>query len=339
MKLKNIPVAQIHFDLRNPRTDAADDLEELAASMQGGAFVVQPPILIPFDDGFRVLVGERRVRAAMAAGAKKIACLVQDDVVNALDAHTMRVVENLHRKDLNPIDHAAALRVSWLIANARELGVEEDANAILDNPATSVLAAIPKLDQLMLDEGFTPTAPAKTWENVLDELGVEMSADRRRKLLRVLAIPTDVQEKLQQVEISEAAVRALGKLPEEDQRDVADHLLEKPELARRVRRIARAVDEQDYSVEEAIAEAEGRIVDDDEHEGEDEEPFDALTFENDAVIADAVLRFLENANQLVASLSVVQQEAPTLLDIPDPWRAYYRQAMEMVRAQIVDIKN
>lgn len=331
MKLQIVSIEKIRFDPHNPRTDAADDLDELAASMQGGALIVQPPILIPFGDDYRILVGERRVRAAIAAGAKEIACLVQDDGINALDAHTMRVVENLHRKSLNPIDHAAALRVSWLLANARALGVEEAAEIILGNPETSVLAAIPKLEQLLLNAGFTPTAPARTWGSVLDELGVEMSADRRRKLLRVLSIPTDVQEKLQRVEITEAAVRSLGRLGEDQQREVADHLLVNPDLARSVRRIARAVDEQDYSVEEAVAEAEGRIVDD---EHEDEEPFDALTFENDAVIADAVLRFLENANQLVGSLSVIRQEAPELMDIPDPWRAYYQQAEKMLKEEL-----
>lgn len=332
MNLQTIPLDQIHFDARNPRTDGAEDLEELAASMQGGSLIVQPPILTQTKQGYCVLVGERRVRAAKASGAEEIACLVREEEINALDAHHIRLVENLHRKALNPIDHAAALRVSWLVANAKELGEGERAERILANLEISVLASIPKLEQLLDGIGFTPTAPAKTWEQVLDDLGVAMSADRRRKLLRVLSIPTDVQEKLQKIEISEAAVRSLGKLGEEEQREVTEHLLENPELARSVRRIARAVNEQDYSVEEAIAEAEGRAFG--IAEPEEELYPDSLDFESDQVVADAVLRFLETANQLVSSLVLIRKEAPSLLDIPDPWRAYYQQSMEMLKEEI-----
>ena len=333
MKLFAIPVEQILFDPRNPRTDAADGLEELSASMQGGDLIVQPPILLQDEDVYRVLVGERRVRAAKAAGVETLLCLVQEDGLSALDAHRVRLVENLHRKALNPIDYAAALRVSWLIANAKALGVGEEAEKILANPANSVLAAMPLLKKLLDQAGFVPTAPARTWEVVLDELGVAMSADRRGKLLRVLAVPTDVQEKLQEIEISEAAVRALGKLPEEQQREVTDHLMENPDLARRVRRIARAVNEQDYSVDEAIAEAEGRTFDD-EHQGDHEE-YPPLSFENDQVVADLVLGFLESANQLVARMTALQQEAPSLLDIPDPWRAYYQQSLAMLQEELI----
>jgi ParB-like chromosome segregation protein Spo0J len=332
MKLKSIPIEEIYFDSRNPRTDAAEGLDELVASMQGGELIVQPPILILAERGYRVLVGERRVRAAKASGAEEITCLVQEVEISAVDTHRVRLVENLHRKALSPIDYAAALRVSWLVANARELGAKEGAEAILADPGSSVLDALPKLEQLLVEVGFTPTAPARTWEQVLDELGVAMSADRRRKLLRVLAIPQDVQVKLQEIEISEAAVRALGRLEEDQQREVTEHLLEKPELARRVRRIARAVGEQEYSVEEAVAEAEGRIIGGEE--SEDEELHPPLSFEDDQAVADAVLRFLENANQLVASLSLLQKEAPSLLDIPEPWRAYYQQSLAMLREEL-----
>ena len=332
MKLIVVPIEKISFDPRNPRTDATDGLEELSASMQGGNLIIQPPILLQEGQAYRVLVGERRVRAAILAGVNEIACLAQEEEISALDAHRVRLVENLHRKALNPIDHAAALRVSWLVANAREMGEAERAEKILADPEGSVLDAIPKLEKLLDDAGFTPTAPAKTWESVLDELGVAMTSDRRRKLLQVLAIPTDVQEKLQEIEITEAAVRALGKLPEEQQREVTEHLVENPNLARRVRRIARAVKEQDYTVDEAVAEAEGRTFLDESDDDKNDYP--PLSFESDQVVADLVLGFLESANQLVARMTALQQEAPSLLDIPDPWRAYYQQSLAMLQEEL-----
>ncbi len=329
MKLIAVPVGQIAFDPRNPRTDASEGLNELSASMQGGDLIVQPPILLQGEGGYRVLVGERRVRAAIAAGAEEILCLVQEEEISAVDAHRVRLVENLHRRALNPIDHAAALRVSWLVMNAKALGVGEEAEKILADPQGSVLVVIPRLEKVLDDAGFTPTAPVKTWESVLDELGIAMSPDRRRKLLRVLSVPTDVQEKLQGIEITEAAVRALGKLPEQQQREVTEHLVENPDLARRVRRIARAVNEQDYTVDEAVAEAAGQTFFD-EHESDPDE-YPPLSFDSDQVIADLVLAFLESANQLVARMTALQKEAPSSLDIPDPWRAYYQQSLAMLQ--------
>ncbi len=332
MKLQQVPLAQIHFDSRNPRTDGEEGLDGLIASMQGGELIVQPPILIPARQGYRVLVGERRIRAAKANGAIEIVCLVHEDEINALDAHQVRVVENLHRRALNPINHAAALRLSWLVANAKAMNQGKGAEEIL-NREKSVLDAIPKLEELLAQEGFKPTAPAVTWNQALDELGVAMSPDRRKKLLRVLAVPQDVQKSLQEIEISEAAVRALGKLNEEQQREVTEHLLENPELARSVRRIARAVNDQKYSVEEAIAEAEGRTLGEISEET-DESYQDDLLFEGDQAVADAVLAFLETANQVVAALNLVQEIAPDLLDIPEPWRAYYQQSLMMLQEEV-----
>jgi ParB-like chromosome segregation protein Spo0J len=332
MNLQIIVLDEIRFDSRNPRTDGAEGLEELAASMLGGALVVQPPILLPQEKGYRVLVGERRVRAAKANGATEITCLIQDAGLNALDAHQVRVVENLHRRALNPINHAAALRLSWLIANAKAMNLEKGAEGILVKEKT-ILATLPKLEIFLDKAGFKPTAPAVTWDQALDELGVAMSPDRRKKLLRVLAVAQDVQESLQEITISEAAVRALGKLEEDQQREVTEHLLENPDLARSVRRIARAVNEQDYSIEEAIAEAEGRTLNVEiDEEGEPYE--DELLFEGDQAVADAVLVFLENANQVVAALNQVRESAPDLLDIPEPWRAYYQQSLAMLREEL-----
>jgi ParB-like chromosome segregation protein Spo0J len=332
MQLKTIPLDQIHFDTRNPRTDGTEGLDELAASMQGGNLIVQPPILLLTKKGYRVLVGERRVRAAKVSGATEMICIIQDGPLNALDAHKVRVVENLHRRALNPINRAAALRLSWLIANAKAMNLGKGTEGILVETKT-ILAAIPKLEALLDKADFKPTAPAVTWNQALDELGVAMSPDRRKKLLRVLAVAQDVQESLQEITISEAAVRALGKLGEDQQREVTEHLLENPELARSVRRIARAVNEQDYSVEEAIAEAEGRTLG--VEIDEENEPYeDELLFEGDQAVADAVLAFLENANQVVAALNQVRDSAPGLLDIPEPWRAYYQQSLAMLREEL-----
>jgi ParB family chromosome partitioning protein len=60
------------------------------------------------QDGFELVAGERRLRAAARAGLQEVPVLVVDtDDVGSLER---ALVENLHRSDLNPIEEAAALR-------------------------------------------------------------------------------------------------------------------------------------------------------------------------------------------------------------------------------------
>jgi len=326
MRIETIPLERIRLDARNPRTDGETDLDDLAASLRGVG-MVQPPVLSPDGDGYRVLVGERRVRAARRAGLEALPCIVQA-ALDPIAAHRARVAENLHRRALNPIDHAAALRLAWLLANAQALGLSERVSALMaeERPPS---ATLPALESLLTEAGFHPTAPAVTWESVLDDLGVEMSAARRKKLLRVLSIPGDVQESLRQLPVTEAGARALGRLDEDDQRQVVAAIAEQPDLARRTRRIARAVYGQGYSVEEALAEARGEFAPVPPPQADP-----PIRFENDQAAVDAVLRFLEASNQMLSALQAVRGAAPDNMDIPDPWRDYYRDALETVREAV-----
>lgn len=325
LTLRSIPLGNIRLDARNPRTDGEGSVDELAASLRG-AGLVQPPIVVAEEDGYRVLVGERRVRAARQAGLDELPCLVSDPL-DPIAAHRARVVENLHRRELNPIDHAQALRVAWLLANAEALGLGGQAGGLMsaERPLSAIL---PDLEALLDEHGFRPTAPAVTWEQVLDELGIEMNPARRKKLLRVLSLPADVQEKLRQLPVTEAAVRALGTLDETALRQVADAIEENPDLARRARRIAHAVRGHGYSVEEALAEASGQVL---EHEwagGDgDKNPGTPIA---QPVGTDAALALLDAANAFLAALEGVRQAG----DLPDPWRGYVRNALESVRSEI-----
>lgn len=332
LRLQTIPLAAIRLDRRNPRTDGAEGVDDLAASLKG-AGLVQPPIVVPQGDGYRVLVGERRVRAARQAGRMEIVCLVSDPL-DAITAHRARVVENLHRRELNPIDHALALRVSWLLANAQALGLGEQAQAILgEERPLAVLRA--ELEALLAGCGFRPTAPAVTWEAVLDELGIAMHSARRKKLLRVLAIPPDVQEKLRQLPVTEAAVRALGTLDEPSLRQVAEAIEANPDLARRARRIARAIRDQGYSPAEAIAEASGQFLPAAPAENDASLSRDERTpFESDQAVVEAVMAWLEAANAFQAAMREVRRLAPQTMDIPDPWRNFYLSTLNALREEL-----
>ncbi|NND90701.1 MAG: ParB/RepB/Spo0J family partition protein [Granulosicoccus sp.] len=83
----------------------ADLLQELSDSIKAEG-MIQPIIVRPFADAFELVAGERRWRAAQLAGLAEIPAIVremQDQSVAAVS-----VIENIQRKDLNPLEEAAA---------------------------------------------------------------------------------------------------------------------------------------------------------------------------------------------------------------------------------------
>ncbi len=84
----------------------ADRLQELADSIQEHG-VIQPLIVRSVDNGFELVAGERRWRAARLAGLKAVPCLLRElsEEENALIA----IIENMQREDLNPIEEAEGL--------------------------------------------------------------------------------------------------------------------------------------------------------------------------------------------------------------------------------------
>ena len=82
-------------------------LNELASSIEENG-VIQPIIVQRKGNGYRIVAGERRWRAARIAGLSVIPAIVRD----LTDRETMEqaLIENIQREDLNPIEEAAAMQ-------------------------------------------------------------------------------------------------------------------------------------------------------------------------------------------------------------------------------------
>jgi ParB family chromosome partitioning protein len=84
-----------------------ESLAELEASIREHG-VLQPVLVRPTPDGYELVAGERRWRAAATAGLKTVPALVRHlDDRGALEA---ALVENLQRENLNPMERATAYR-------------------------------------------------------------------------------------------------------------------------------------------------------------------------------------------------------------------------------------
>jgi ParB family chromosome partitioning protein len=105
---KQVAVDRITTSPFQPRRSFDEaKIDELASSIRNQG-IIQPLIVRPKNDGFELIAGERRWRAAMRAGLSHVPVVVRD----ASDHEAMQIalVENLQREDLNSIEEANGYR-------------------------------------------------------------------------------------------------------------------------------------------------------------------------------------------------------------------------------------
>jgi ParB family chromosome partitioning protein len=104
----DVPLSRVVPNPHQPRHHWDDaDLEDLAASIREHG-VLQPVLVTETIDGYQLIAGERRVRAARLAGLDRIPALVRQ--LADRDQLEVALVENVQRSDLDPIDEALAYR-------------------------------------------------------------------------------------------------------------------------------------------------------------------------------------------------------------------------------------
>jgi ParB family chromosome partitioning protein len=103
-----IPLSDISLDSGQPRKKLDEEkLSDLAASIKSKG-VIEPITVRQADEGYMIITGERRYKAAQLAGLEEIPCIVKQ--VTDEETLTYQLIENLQREDLSPIDEAAALK-------------------------------------------------------------------------------------------------------------------------------------------------------------------------------------------------------------------------------------
>lgn len=107
--IKTLPIAKIEPNPDQPRKEFSEDsLRELADSIKEKG-VLQPILVESREDGsFLILAGERRWRAAKAAGLREIPVIVRS--FSEQEKLEIALIENIQREDLTPIEEAQAYR-------------------------------------------------------------------------------------------------------------------------------------------------------------------------------------------------------------------------------------
>jgi len=160
-------ISQIEPNRAQPRKDFdPQKLQELADSIREHG-VIQPLLVCEKDDGYVIVAGERRWRAARMAGLTEVPVLLREYDEQAVAE--VSLIENLQRADLNPIEEAAGYRN--LID---QYGFTQESAAERVGKSRSAVAnalrllALPDPVQVLLREGRLSAGHAKVLGGISD---------------------------------------------------------------------------------------------------------------------------------------------------------------------------
>lgn len=172
--LRQIKLSEIVADPDQPRRSFDDEaLEELAASIREHG-VLQPIVVTPHDGGYQIVAGERRFRASKLANLSKIPALVR----TLSDQHKLELslIENIQRRDLNPIETATAylkLRDQFNLT-LEQIGKRVGGKSLSAISNTLRLLKLPKQARQLIAEGKITEGQARPLigldEGLVDEI-------------------------------------------------------------------------------------------------------------------------------------------------------------------------
>lgn len=175
--LEMVAISAIEPNRYQPRRVFDDEkMAELTLSIQEMG-VLQPILVRRTEDGFELVAGERRWRAARRAGLSAIPALVRD--AGNRDSLEQAIVENVHRDDLNPLEEASAFHRLM-----DEFGLTQHQVAVRvgrSRPAvanTLRLLHLPDSVQQMIMDGLLTAGHARTLAGLGDHQLVELLASR-----------------------------------------------------------------------------------------------------------------------------------------------------------------
>ena len=154
-RVQYLPVDAIAPNPGQPRKFFADEgLRELADSIAAHG-ILQPLSVRRAGEGYELISGERRLRAAALAGLSQVPCLVVS--ADAEESSLLALIENLQRRDLDFLEEAQALQ-----ALLDETGLSQEALAKQIGKSQSAVAnklrllrLPPDALQLLRQSGFT----------------------------------------------------------------------------------------------------------------------------------------------------------------------------------------
>jgi ParB family chromosome partitioning protein len=192
--LDEVPISAIRPNRHQPRGHFDEEsLNALAESIREVG-VLQPILLRADDDGYELIAGERRWRAARRAGLTTIPAIVR--TADELGALQQAVIENVQREGLNPLEEAAAYQelIEDFGLTHDEVATRVGRNRVTITNTVRLLALPPQV-QKALQDGSIRMGHARALLGTPDRAFQERLAERVvRDGLSVRAVEDAVRE-------------------------------------------------------------------------------------------------------------------------------------------------
>ncbi len=189
-----VEIDKIKANPFQPRKDfKEDDLNSLMLSVKKHG-IIQPLVVTLSEDGYELIAGERRLRAAKLAGLKRVPAILKE--VDDFQKMHFAIIENVQRSDLNPIEEALAYKE--------------------------------------LSKKFN-----LTHEEIAKEVG--KSRSYITNTLRLLNLPSEIQEAVRKGKLSTGQARSLISLPDEEREKIFQQILDQKMNVRDVEEKAKKV--------------------------------------------------------------------------------------------------
>ncbi len=179
-RLLNIKTDEIIQNANQPRKSFDEyELYKLSESIRHNG-IIQPLTVRKTDNGYILIAGERRLRAAKKAGLKKVPCIVYR--VSGETAAAYSVIENLQRADLNVFEQAEG--INRLIT---EFGISHADAAERLGIAQSTLSNKLRVLRLSEAERSRITAARLTERHARALIRITDETERKNALDRIIA--------------------------------------------------------------------------------------------------------------------------------------------------------
>jgi ParB family transcriptional regulator, chromosome partitioning protein len=163
-----------------------EELAELADSIREQG-ILQPLLVRTIEDGYELIAGERRLRAARLAGLTEVPVLVRD--VSDAELLEMSIIENIQREDLNPMEEAEAYQSLMTV-----FGLTQEQVAARVGKSRSAVANFLRLHHLPLPVKASIVDGALSMGHARALLGAENSAQINAAWRCVIAKQLSVRE-------------------------------------------------------------------------------------------------------------------------------------------------
>jgi len=211
---KMITIEDIELNYRNPRQEfSKESLKELADSLKKHG-QLQPIVVRRKSNKYELIIGERRVRAAVYADIPRLRAEIVD--LTDAEADSRRLIENIHRKDLDIWEKVDGIEAYWSIYLKEEHEIKEKGLRNMRGKYEK-LSEVTGISDKTIEQWYHT---ARATSNLSYARVTNLRKLPLTTLQAIAPYPTDVQEKLAKAiinkKLSRDDARAFVKLYEQN---------------------------------------------------------------------------------------------------------------------------